>query len=130
MAAEIARPWFLSGYGQSGPGAAPKLRHRHSTGWINQARGAPEQRVNLESNVIREDMKTGPELIPPPAAGSAEMALPCSPADTADDGPTTMNRSGEKPPELTPFMRQWSAAKQQNPDALLFFRMGIFSALL
>ena len=129
MAAEIARPWFLSGYGQSGPGAAPKLRHRHSTGWINQARGAPEQRVNLESNVIREDMKTGPELIPPPAAGSAEMALPCSPADTADDGPTTMNRSGEKPPELTPFMRQWSAAKQQNPDALLFFRMGDFYEL-
>ena len=129
MAAEIARPWFLSGYGQSGPGAAPKLRHRHSTGWINQARGAPEQRVNLESNVIREDMKTGPELIPPPAAGSAEMALPCSPADTADDGPTTMNRSGEKPPELTPFMRQWTAAKRQNPDALLFFRMGDFYEL-
>ena len=31
--------------------------------------------------------------------------------------------------ELTPFMRQWSAAKRQNPDALLFFRMGDFYEL-
>ena len=31
--------------------------------------------------------------------------------------------------ELTPFMRQWSAAKKQNPDALLFFRMGDFYEL-
>ena len=30
---------------------------------------------------------------------------------------------------LTPFMRQWSAAKRQNPDALLFFRMGDFYEL-
>jgi DNA mismatch repair protein MutS len=33
------------------------------------------------------------------------------------------------PPELTPFMRQWSAAKRENPDALLFFRMGDFYEL-
>ena len=32
-------------------------------------------------------------------------------------------------PELTPFMRQWTAAKRQNPDALLFFRMGDFYEL-
>ncbi len=31
--------------------------------------------------------------------------------------------------ELTPFMRQWTAAKKQNPDALLFFRMGDFYEL-
>jgi DNA mismatch repair protein MutS len=31
--------------------------------------------------------------------------------------------------ELTPFMRQWTAAKQENPDALLFFRMGDFYEL-
>jgi DNA mismatch repair protein MutS len=30
---------------------------------------------------------------------------------------------------MTPFMRQWSAAKQENPDALLFFRMGDFYEL-
>jgi DNA mismatch repair protein MutS len=36
----------------------------------------------------------------------------------------------EKPPaELTPFMRQWTAAKRENPDALLFFRMGDFYEL-
>src|SRR3974390_1726226 len=30
---------------------------------------------------------------------------------------------------MTPFMRQWSAAKRENPDALLFFRMGVFYEL-
>ena len=36
----------------------------------------------------------------------------------------------ETPPsELTPFMRQWTAAKRENPDALLFFRMGDFYEL-
>jgi DNA mismatch repair protein MutS len=30
---------------------------------------------------------------------------------------------------LTPFMRQWTAAKRENPDALLFFRMGDFYEL-
>ena len=30
---------------------------------------------------------------------------------------------------MTPFMRQWSAAKKENPDALLFFRMGDFYEL-
>ena len=37
--------------------------------------------------------------------------------------------AGEKSSELTPFMRQWTAAKRQNPDALLFFRMGDFYEL-
>jgi DNA mismatch repair protein MutS len=31
--------------------------------------------------------------------------------------------------ELTPFMRQWTAAKRESPDALLFFRMGDFYEL-
>ncbi|HWA93936.1 MAG TPA: DNA mismatch repair protein MutS [Terracidiphilus sp.] len=34
-----------------------------------------------------------------------------------------------KPAELTPFMKQWTAAKGENPDALLFFRMGDFYEL-
>jgi DNA mismatch repair protein MutS len=34
-----------------------------------------------------------------------------------------------KAAELTPFMRQWTAAKKENPDALLFFRMGDFYEL-
>ncbi len=33
------------------------------------------------------------------------------------------------PAELTPFMRQWTVAKRENPDALLFFRMGDFYEL-
>jgi DNA mismatch repair protein MutS len=36
----------------------------------------------------------------------------------------------DKSPSVgTPFMRQWSTAKRQNPDALLFFRMGDFYEL-
>jgi DNA mismatch repair protein MutS len=36
----------------------------------------------------------------------------------------------DKDPSVgTPFMRQWSAAKRQNPDALVFFRMGDFYEL-
>ena len=35
----------------------------------------------------------------------------------------------KNPAELTPFMRQWVAAKRENPDALLFFRMGDFYEL-
>ena len=31
--------------------------------------------------------------------------------------------------ELTPFMRQWTAAKRETPEALLFFRMGDFYEL-
>ena len=42
----------------------------------------------------------------------------------------TPNPIPEKPAaDLTPFMRQWTAAKRENPDALLFFRMGDFYEL-
>jgi DNA mismatch repair protein MutS len=39
------------------------------------------------------------------------------------------NGKAEKVQELTPFMRQWTSAKRENPDALLFFRMGDFYEL-
>ena len=43
---------------------------------------------------------------------------------------TTSTAALDKPvAELTPFMRQWTAAKRENPDALLFFRMGDFYEL-
>lgn len=29
--------------------------------------------------------------------------------------------------ELTPMMRQYMDVKEQNPDSLLFFRLGIFT---
>src|SRR6185437_9790379 len=37
--------------------------------------------------------------------------------------------SKKNPSAGTPFMRQWSAAKRENPEALLFFRMGDFYEL-
>lgn len=59
----------------------------------------------LKDNVTREDQQ--PEL---------DAAPQHHPPDKA-------------PRELTPFMRQWTAAKRENPDALLFFRMGDFYEL-
>jgi DNA mismatch repair protein MutS len=47
---------------------------------------------------------------------SGEPAAPVQPLDKSAS-------------ELTPFMRQWTAAKRENPDALLFFRMGDFYEL-
>jgi DNA mismatch repair protein MutS len=61
------------------------------------------RRDTLKANVIREDNQ--------PAAAPQPHPLDKS--------------SGE----LTPFMRQWTAAKRENPDALLFFRMGDFYEL-
>ena len=40
--------------------------------------------------------------------------------------PTPLDKASA---DLTPFMRQWTAAKRENPDALLFFRMGDFYEL-
>jgi len=42
---------------------------------------------------------------------------------------TSVAALDKAPAELTPFMRQWTAAKRENPDALLFFRMGDFYEL-
>ncbi len=45
--------------------------------------------------------------------------------------PTNTEQSTNAPGSdtLTPFMRQWTAAKQENPNTLLFFRMGDFYEL-
>ena len=41
-----------------------------------------------------------------------------------------LSRPADKDPAVgTPFMRQWAAAKRENPDALVFFRMGDFYEL-
>jgi DNA mismatch repair protein MutS len=45
------------------------------------------------------------------------------------DSAALANGKVEKAQELTPFMRQWTSAKRENPDALLFFRMGDFYEL-
>jgi DNA mismatch repair protein MutS len=64
-----------------------------------QATPQPSCRDTLKVSVIREDEQSA---TPPLEKSSAE---------------------------LTPFMRQWTAAKRENPDALLFFRMGDFYEL-
>jgi len=57
--------------------------------------------------------------VPSPVESAAEPVF----AGAASD------KVADKPAELTPFMRQWTAAKRENPDALLFFRMGDFYEL-
>ncbi len=54
-----------------------------------------------------------------------EDIQPEAPFDLAPQSPVTEKATAE----LTPFMRQWTAAKRENPDALLFFRMGDFYEL-
>ena len=69
----------------------------------DQATPQPSCRDTLKANVIRDDQQPGASPQP-------------SPLDKI-------------PADLTPFMRQWTAAKRENPDALLFFRMGDFYEL-
>ncbi len=56
---------------------------------------------------------------------------PEQPGDTPEFAltPPAPEKPAKDPNELTPFMRQWTAAKRENPDALLFFRMGDFYEL-
>jgi DNA mismatch repair protein MutS len=65
--------------------------------------------------VIKKDKQHGTPLSPLLDKSFGEPA-PIQPLDKSDA-------------ELTPFMRQWTAAKRENPDALLFFRMGDFYEL-
>jgi DNA mismatch repair protein MutS len=74
--------------------------------WIqHDLENCPLGRDTLKGDVIRDDKQ--PET---------DSTSPSAPLDKA-------------PHELTPFMRQWTAAKRENPDALLFFRMGDFYEL-
>ena len=50
-------------------------------------------------------------------------------AEGAADPSELLQPDARPAAELTPFMRQWTAAKRENPDALLFFRMGDFYEL-
>jgi DNA mismatch repair protein MutS len=80
--------------------------------------------------VIEEEAKTeagaaaNGSQSPQPEEAEQEFALTSLPAHPAEKRP-----AGKDSTELTPFMRQWTAAKKQNPDALLFFRMGDFYEL-
>ena len=94
-------------------------------------------RGTLEGSVaIRDNQSVSAEL-PLHAAGvPGEPVLPEGAATPGDGAPeadfalTALPPRGDKDAnELTPFMRQWTEAKRQNPDALLFFRMGDFYEL-
>ena len=71
--------------------------------------------------MIREDIQPAPPDSPASDQAPAELTLHLSAADKAP-----VDKAAA---ELTPFMRQWTAAKRENPDALLFFRMGDFYEL-
>jgi DNA mismatch repair protein MutS len=104
--------------------------------------------------VIRDDSQPRSVQVPPPDTAPSLDASPqpcaidleAAPASEASastfgDGPaaheefalTSLPSQKSNPEkdstELTPFMRQWTTAKKQNPDALLFFRMGDFYEL-
>jgi len=64
--------------------------------------------------------------------GQAAASSTAPGADSAEEFALNSPPEAKRPEEkgdLTPFMRQWAAAKKQNPDALLFFRMGDFYEL-
>jgi DNA mismatch repair protein MutS len=92
-------------------------------------------RVNLKGSVIRDDIKSSSD--PQPSLlvedGGAGVSAPDESSASEElvlTSPPVEGRHVEKnSTELTPFMRQWTAAKKQNPDALLFFRMGDFYEL-
>jgi DNA mismatch repair protein MutS len=92
-------------------------------------------RGNLKGSVIRDDIKPG--SVPQPSLlqddGGTGAAMPdegSTPEELVLTSLPAEKRLAEKnSTELTPFMRQWTAAKKQNPDALLFFRMGDFYEL-
>jgi DNA mismatch repair protein MutS len=75
------------------------------------SRNGPHPHDSLRGNVIQEDKQSAP-----------------APVDSLE-GTARSTEPDQATPELTPFMRQWTAAKRENPDALLFFRMGDFYEL-
>ncbi len=83
---------------------------------------ATAARVNLEASVIPPE--TQADSTPAGAAPSLSIEEAAGPL-LAPAAP----RPDRQANELTPFMRQWAAAKREHPDALLFFRMGDFYEL-
>jgi DNA mismatch repair protein MutS len=81
----------------------------------SSVRAPPSGNGILRASVIKDDIQPGTA----PASGLLEEAAVAA-------QPSALDKS---PHELTPFMRQWTAAKRENPDALLFFRMGDFYEL-
>ncbi len=83
----------------------------------------------IKDDIQTAEVRTQPaEVQTPIAAAEPARPAPTLPEPTLIDVATAP--PAEKPAaELTPFMRQWTLAKRENPDALLFFRMGDFYEL-
>jgi DNA mismatch repair protein MutS len=97
--------------------------------------GSPFRNGILKANVIKEDNPTAAPPLPlagqplsPPDQAPAPLDQPFSLSEL-ESAESAAEHSGKAAAELTPFMRQWTSAKRQNPDALLFFRMGDFYEL-
>lgn len=93
-------------------------------------------RDTLEGSVIRKDDQSAASELPLPsdgAPGETVLVDGSAAVDGALAGEFALTslraRKDKDANELTPFMRQWTEAKRQNPDALLFFRMGDFYEL-
>ena len=94
----------------------------HRSGKSPLLDAAPALRPGDESPAALEEDTPSPLL--DGSADSDGFSLTSLPARPVEKPPQEKNST-----ELTPFMRQWTAAKKQNPDALLFFRMGDFYEL-
>ncbi len=75
--------------------------------------------------MIQDDSQSA-GAAPAPTPGEPEFALTSVSGDSVSANSAAPEKTS---PDLTPFMRQWAAGKRQNPDALLFFRMGDFYEL-
>ena len=96
--------------------------------------------------MIRNDLQSGPAAPrsplldegPVPVVSTLDSdsdasipaeAFTLTPLSVDSSPPNGCSAADNRGAELTPFMRQWTTAKRQNPDALLFFRMGDFYEL-
>lgn len=99
--------------------------HGDHTAHIPTAKQGKLTRVIREE--INQETPSSSPLAAPEDASNLQVAQSGIGQLGAGDAPES--RSSDKAAELTPFMRQWTAAKKENPDALLFFRMGDFYEL-
>ena len=67
--------------------------------------------------------------IPGPAAVIMAGVTRATAPGSMDSTPSMHGNQGNPPPEHTPLMKQFFAAKAEHPDVLLFFRMGDFYEL-
>jgi DNA mismatch repair protein MutS len=96
------------------------------------------RRDSLKVSVIQDDLQSVNRTLQTLGEGTAVASeMPAEPPETSPStGEFALTSLQAAQPakdqgkaELTPFMRQWTEAKRQNPDALLFFRMGDFYEL-